>query len=323
MTTYPEPPALFAPITEFVEAMVQGIPLSGASLVLLKAGEVVYQRAFGGYTLDRVLPVASATKWVTGAVIAALIERGVLHLDDAVGEYIEAFTGEKARITLRQLLAHTSGLPHTEAPCLKQSHLSLAQCVDLIAQLPLAAPPGSIFAYGENSFQVAGRMAEVATGRSWAELVRLLIAEPLGWQHSVYLGMGTEASNPRLGSGLRTTAGEYAAFLSLILNEGLYRGRRVLQAETVALMCADHTFGAPVRASPNQFASYGYGLGCWRDEVDEAGNAWQLSSPGAFGCTPWVDFRHRIAGVLIVRDSYHRIAPLAHQLQRLVREVLA
>ncbi|MDW8052950.1 MAG: serine hydrolase domain-containing protein [Anaerolineae bacterium] len=312
----------FAAITRFVEHMVHTLPLSGACLMLLKDGEIVYQRAFGGYTLDRVLPVASATKWVTGAVIAALIERGALYLDDTVGDYIEAFAGEKSSITLRHLMAHTSGLPHTDAPCLKQGDLSLEACVAWIAQLPLLAPPGQVFAYGENSFQVAGRMAEVATGRRWDELVRELLAAPLGWRNSTYFGTGTSTANPRLGSGLRTTAREYAAFLSMLLSGGSYRGARVLSAETIALMGEDHALGAPVLASPNLFTHRGYGLGCWRDEADAQGRAWQLSSPGAFGCTPWVDFRHRLGGVLMVRDSYHRIAPLAKRLQEQVREAL-
>lgn len=304
-----------------MQSLVDELALPGAALVLIREGEICYARAFGGYTLERRVPVASAAKWVSGAVIASLIERGVLHLDDQVGEYLEAFSGEKAMITLRQLLAHTSGLPTRESPCLRHGDVTLQACAAEIAQMPLEMPPGAAFAYGENSFQVAGAIAEIATGQSWGRLFEALVAQPLGMNASDYEGMTRTASrvtNPRVGSGLRTTAMDYAAFLAMLIKGGSSNGRRVLQPETIKRMGEDHTFGVPIHASPNVYPGAGYGLGCWRELLGQDTPTLLLSSPGAFGCIPWIDTARQVAGVLLTRDAYHRIAPRARALQALV-----
>jgi CubicO group peptidase (beta-lactamase class C family) len=274
------------------------------------------------------LPIASASKWVSAAVIVSLLDDGTLHLDEHVSEYVESFGGDKATITLRQLLAHTSGLPKDEAPCLGQPAISLAECADAIARLPLAAAPGTAFAYGENSYQMAGRMAEVVTGKSWDDLFLERIGAPLGMTATDYglrsheLGY-LRVSNPPLSHGLRSTLGDYGRFVRMIANRGVLDGRRILREETVALMGEDHTCDAPVVFSPNLLTTYGYGLGCWRDHVDEQGGATQLSSPGAYGFTPWVDMELGLAGVFLVRNAYGRMAAPTRELQRLVREVVS
>ncbi len=139
----------------------------------------------------------------------------------------------------------------------------------------MAAEPGAQFLYGENGFQVAGRMAEVATGRAWHDLFVERMAAPLGMIATDYAMRSTDAgivrvSNPRLGSGLRTTARDLSRFVDL----------KVLRPETIALMFEDHTFGVPVGFSPNLFADKGYGLGVWRDEVDAQGRAILGQQPG-------------------------------------------
>ncbi|MDW8395855.1 MAG: serine hydrolase domain-containing protein [Anaerolineae bacterium] len=319
------PTDLLSAVTDFMQKLVADLSLPGAVLVLVKDGQIGYARAFGGYTLDRRVPVASAAKWVSGAIFARLLEQGVLHLDDQVGDYLEAFSGEKAKLTLRQLLAHTSGLPTRESPCLRRGDISLQACAAEIAQMPLESRPGTAFAYGENSFQVAGAMAEVATGQPWAQLFETLIAQPIGMVSSDYEGMTRSPfapTNPRIGSGLRTTAMDYAGFLTMLLNDGSFGGRQVLQPTTVKLIGEDHTFGARVRASPNLHSAAGYGLGCWREESDQNAHAVTLSSPGAFGCFPWLDRARGVAGILLTRDAYHRIAPRAHMLQALVAALM-
>jgi CubicO group peptidase (beta-lactamase class C family) len=316
----------FAPVERFIESLIAEIPLAGASLLIAQGEAVIYERAFGAYDLSLRLPIASASKWLGAAVIASLLDDGTLHLDERTSDYVESFDDDKSSITLRQLLAHTSGLPKGEAPCVDQPDATLAECADAIARLPLDAAPGTAFAYGENSFQVAARMTEVATGKSWDDLFLERMAAPLGLTATDYGLRSREpgyvrVSNPRIGSGLRSTLGDYGRFARMIANRGVIEGRRVLREETVALMADDHTLGAPVAFSPNLLTPHGYGLGCWRDRVDKQGRALQLSSPGAYGFTPWVDVGLGLAGVLLVRNTYGRMAAPTRELQRLVREV--
>jgi CubicO group peptidase (beta-lactamase class C family) len=313
-------------VERFIESLIAEIPLAGASLLIARGETVIYERTFGAYDLTLRLTIASASKWLSAAVIASLLDDGTLHLDERASDYIESFNGDKSSITLRQLLAHTSGLPRGEAPCVDQLDVTLADCADAIAHLPLDAAPGATFAYGENSYQVAAHMAEVATGKSWDDLFLERMAAPLGLTATDYGLRSREpgyvrVSNPRIGSGLRSTLGDYGRFVRMIANRGVIEGRRVLSEGTLALMAEDHTFGAPVAFSPNLLTPHGYGLGCWRDRVDEQVRALQVSSPGAYGFTPWVDVGLGLAGVLLVRNAYGRMAAPARELQRLVREV--
>lgn len=317
----------FTPVEAYLHRLIQSIPLNGASICIIQDDEIIYRRAFGTYTLDERVAIASGTKWVTGAVIAALIDDGVLYLEERVSDYLPGFDGDKASITLQHLLAHTSGLPRGEASCIGGPETTLAACAVAIAQMPMVAAPGEQFAYGENAFQLAGRMVEVATGRSWEDVFYERLAGPLHMSSTDYgrhrrEGGRFHTRNPHLGAGLRTTLDDYGNFVRMLANGGLFQGRRILRPETVALMHCDHTLGAPVAYSPNLFPGRGYGLGAWRDIVDEAGRAIQLSSPGASGFTPWVDVRRRLAGVFLVRDSYERMARPVNELQRLVREVV-
>lgn len=317
----------FTPVERLIKSLLAEVPLAGASLLVARGDTVIYERAFGAYDLTLRLPIASASKWMSAAVITSLLDDRALHLDERVSDYVESFDGDKSAINLRQLLAHTSGLPKDEAPCVGQPATTLAECANVIAHVPLAGAPGAAFVYGEDSYQVAGRMAEVATGKPWDDLFLERIAAPLGMTATDY-GMRSRepgyawVSNPRIGSGLRSTLGDYGRFVRMIANRGVLNSRRVLREETVALMVEDHTFGAPVAFSPNLLTTHGYGLGCWRDRVDGQGRAAQLSSPGAYGFTPWVDVELRLAGVFLVRNAYGRMAAPMHELQRLVREAI-
>lgn len=310
----------FSAVEAHIEQLIATTPLNGASLLVAHRDQVIYQRAFGAYALDAQIGIASASKWIAGAVIASLIGDGTLHLDERASDYLMSCNGDKTDITLRQLLAHTSGLPHGESPCAGRALPTLAMCADEIAHHPLAAQPGSVFAYGESAFQVAGRVAEVATGRPWQELFRERLAAPLRMRMSDY--GGRDGRGLRVGSGMRSTLRDYGNFVRMIANGGVFDGARVLAPEIVALMHEDHTFGAPVTYSPNLFPGPGYGLGVWRDLADARGRVVQVSSPGASGFTPWVDFRRGLACVFLVRDSYRRMAEPVHALQRLVREVV-
>ncbi len=315
-------------LDEFVAALVAELSLAGAALALAKDGALIYMRGFGAYAPSRRVPIASGSKWLSAAVIATLLEDGLLHLDDRAGDYIPEFGGDKYAITLRQLLAHTSGLPAQEHPCLNNPHLSLAECVQRIAEMPLQYPPGVRFAYTENGYQVAARMAEVATAKSWWMLFQERLAAPLAMQSVDFGWRSSEdgvvsVSNPRVGSGIRINLEDYARFLQMWSSGGSLSSRRVLSPSTIALMSLDHTAGATVASSPNRFPQIGYGLGCWRDEVDREGRAVLISSPGVFGFTPWWDARCNVAGALLVRDTYQRIAQPARALQQLVRSLLA
>ncbi len=295
------------PAADSVRQMVSRLGLLGAGLVIRLKGRPVCEVYVGPLGPATEMPVVSAAKWLSAAAILALVDEGTLRLDDSVSRYLPYFNGDKRAITLRQLLSLTSGLVDY-SPCMFQQQLTLDLCARQIGEkTKLRARPGREFAYGGAAFTVAGRMAEVAAGASWADIFASRIAQPLGLEHT---GYGATA-NPMLSEGLvYSSASDYATFLQMLLDDGVHDGRRVLSAAAVEEMTRDQTAAIADRVSPRGDVTYG--LGCWRDVVDSAtGRALVLTSPGGGGFVPWVNRRRQMIGVLAVFDRLERVWPTA------------
>lgn len=300
----------------------------GAALVLIKDGKIIYAKAFGRYSVDSVVPIASASKWYSGAVIMSLVDEGKLSLDDRLDKFFSGLPGAKARITIRQLFSHTSGI-QGDAPCLGNDNTTLEECTRQILEMPLQYNPGTMFIYGGSSMQVAGRIAEIVSGMPWDTLFRRRIAEPLGMTGTHYDGLGV-TDNPRIPGGAASSGTDYARFMTMILNEGTYEGHTVLSRNAVMTMMQDQTFGVPIVYSP--YTEYGdvdpdfpqarYGIGVWREKTDSGGRLVEAASPGAFGFSPWVDHQRRYAGVLSVHGLMQIVVPTYVRLKELLRGII-
>jgi CubicO group peptidase (beta-lactamase class C family) len=309
----------------------------GMALVLVKDGEIIYDKGAARLTSDTVIPIASASKWLSGAVIMALVDEGVLSLDDTASDYLTTCTGEHGEMTVRQMFSHTSGLPghysSTGIPgsddILGNKKITLAESSDMIAEVELLAGPGTQFYYGGLSMQVAGRIAEVASGKEWTHLFQEKIADPLEMTDTDYNGLG-KTNNPRIAGSIQTSAHQYARFLDMLLHGGIYHGKRVLSQEAVDEMLKDQTGGVPIVHSPWQqyedispgIHEIRYGIGCWREVVDETGELKEASSQGAFGFSPWIDIDRNVAGVLAVKSRLTKVMPVYLEMKEIIRDAL-
>ena len=305
-----------APDFSGVDALIQDslAQIGGGAVVrVVRADTVVYERAYGAFAVDEAVEIASATKWVSGAVLLSLVDSGDLALDDRLADFFPTLTGVKRSITIQQLFALTSGITgNASNTCVNAASRTLDSCVaDILAQ-PLSYAPGEGFWYGGASMHVAARAAEVATGRAWVDLFEERIAGPLGMTQTAYIS----STNPWIGGGLVSSAPDYTAFLQMVAAGGVYEGQRVLSQAAIDAMLADQSgveSGVPVLFSP--FSRYaggdpdvptdrvGYGVGVWREQLGADGALRQASSPGAFGFSPWVDLDRGLGGALVVRDS--------------------
>ncbi|HEY9632047.1 MAG TPA: serine hydrolase domain-containing protein [Coleofasciculaceae cyanobacterium] len=301
-------------VTNLVQNGVKRNGLRGAVVLIAKNNRVIYEKAFGDYTVSTVVPTASATKWISASVIMTLVDDGKIALDDPISKYLPNFTGKMGSITLRQLLSHTSGLPGNNR-CLANPSITLADCVDRIAQVGLLSDPGTEFRYGGVSYQVAGRVAEVVSGKSWDALFEEKIRTPLNMVNTSY----GETNNPRIAGGASSTVEDYANLLQIHLNGGVFNGKRVLSAASVEEMQRDQTGGVPIAFTP-QPDNRRYGLGEWLDIVGRNGRSVQLSSQGAFGFSPWIDRERNLLGVFLVRDRLRNVSGLVQDIQQSIRE---
>ncbi|MBU7014523.1 MAG: beta-lactamase family protein [Theionarchaea archaeon] len=309
----------------------------GMALILVRDGNIIYDKGFAGVTSDTVMPIASASKWLSAGVIMALVDEGMLSLDDRASDYLPKYTGNHGEMTVRQLFSHTSGLPghysSTGIPgsddILGNRSITLAESVDMIAQVELLADPGTQLYYGGLSMQVAGRIAEVASGEDWFDLFEEKIAYPLDMNETDFDGLGP-TRNPRIAGSIQTSAHQYARFLQMLLAEGRYNGHQVLSSDAVHEMLKDQTFGVPIVYSPWQQYKHPppvaqevrYGIGCWREVIDETGAIKEASSQGAFGFSPWIDVDRNLAGVLAVKSRLTGVMPLYLEMKEIIREIV-
>jgi CubicO group peptidase (beta-lactamase class C family) len=163
----------FRPLQQQIQSWVDSGYYTGASILVAKNNKVVYQHYFGNYNSGTVAYIASAGKWLAAATIAAVVEEGRLHWDDPVKKWLPEFTDAKGEATLRQLLSHTAGYPDYQPKGKRpDNYQTLKEAVAQIVDLPADTLPGTLFKYGGLAMQVAGRMAELATGKDWESIFK-------------------------------------------------------------------------------------------------------------------------------------------------------
>lgn len=298
----------FSAVTSTVQGWVDKGYYHGAGLFIADGRGVLCEKYFGDHDSNTVTLIASSGKWLAAATVMSLVDAGSLSLEDHPSRYLPEFKNDpKDKATLRQMLSHTSGYPPyqpKDKPVDK--YQTLVESVDQIVPLPPDYPPGDRFDYGGLAMQVAGRMAEVATGENWETLFQERIARPCRMMNTHFTPVDQGGGHsPMLGGGARSTLRDYANFLSMIFNGGAFNGKSVLSTNVIREMQADQVRGALVK--PAEFvervrgAKHNgiYGLGEWREQLDAHGDAVLISSPSWAGAYPWIDKTTGVYGVIL------------------------
>lgn len=287
----------FSAVEDKIQTWVDSSYYSGASILISKNDTIVYEKFFGNYNKDTQVFIASAGKWLAAATIATVVEKTNLSWDDKVKKWLPEFKDVKGEATLRQLFSHTSGFPdYQPKDSVTDNYQTLKESVEHIVNLPADATPGSKFHYGGLAMQVAGRIAELATGKDFETLFLENIANPLVMKNTHFVPVDDGGGHsPMLGGGAKSTLHDYAHFLEMISHDGNYKGKQILSAKSIAEMQADQVGNAKVaepeyieRVRAQKYNGI-YGLGQWREELDTMGNAVLISSPSWAGAYPWID----------------------------------
>ena len=123
--------------------------------------------------------LASVTKPIVGLAVMSLVESGELTLDDTIADHLSDYAGtDKASITVRHLLTHSSGIPG-QIPLFRWNH-TREELLAAIRGLGLLAQPGTDVVYSSQGFIVLGLIAEAASGLRLDELVHRRVLEPAG-----------------------------------------------------------------------------------------------------------------------------------------------
>lgn len=297
----------FLPVDQTINYWINKKYYPGAAICIVKNNQKIFQKNYGNYLTDTKVCVASAGKWVAAATIAVVVDRTSLKWDDEVEKWLSEFKNNpQGKISLRQLLSHTSGI-HDYLPEPEIDTFSvLTKSVARILKLDTVFRAGSQFQYGGLAMQVAGRMAEVAYGSSFETIFQNEIAQPLGMKNSHFVPIDLNGGHaPMLGGGLQTTLNDYIQFLNMIYHDGVYNGKQILTKSTVKFMQSNQVNNARVLHGEYVEKAFGsfrddiYGLGEWREKTDRHGTAYQISSPGWAGAYPWINLQDSVYGFFI------------------------
>ncbi len=186
-----------------VQAMLDELVASGAEtglqVAVLHEGEVVVDAVAGladphtaaPVTADTLFFAASTGKGVAASVAHTLVDRGALHCDQRVADVWPEFSAHgKDRVTLRDVLLHTAGVPGLWPQITPDELCEWDRVCAFIAAQPPWWPPGTATGYHALTFgYVLGEFVRRATGRTLADTLRAKIAAPLGVADELHFGV--------------------------------------------------------------------------------------------------------------------------------------
>jgi len=229
-------------------------------------------------------------------------------------------------ITVKDILSHTSGLPFSsrlehKGDALKIDRLSLREAVLSYALTPLNFEPGTKYDYSNAGINTAGRIIEVASGMPYEEFMATRLFRPLGmvdttlWPSQKQIGQLAKSYKPNAdkngleetpidqlsypltdrnrgpspAGGFFSTATDLSVFCRMILNGGIYRGKRYLSESTVGQMTSTQTRDLP--------QAYGFGWSTDRKPGSSFGHG------GAYKTNMQIDPQRSLITIFMVQHA--------------------
>jgi CubicO group peptidase (beta-lactamase class C family) len=297
---------------------------------------------------DSIFRIKSMTKPMTAAGVMILVDEARISLLDPVEQYLPEYKGIRLnpcgvtrqancalvnpsrRITVRDLLTHTSGLP--DAPP-GGSFATLADRVKTGAGLvSLVAEPGTLWKYCNLGYATLGRLIEVVSGQPYDVFMAERIFRPLGMKDTHYFLPAEKESRlaavytldsagklnrapaqpaddaaakvPAPEGGLFSTASDQARFYQMLLDMGMFSGQRILSVAAVQAMTGNQTGELKgAEFSPGLGMGFGFGI------VKEALGTYRYQSigsfmkGGAYRTLAWGDPARNLLGIIMYQRT--------------------
>lgn len=271
-------------IEAYIEQALSDWHVPGAAAAVIDQGEVISCRGYGERRLNSGEPVSahtlfaigSCSKAMTAAAIGALVDRDTMGWDDRVIQHLPDFKlydpWITEHITIRDLLSHRTGLGRAIRLLYRDSSFDPADVIRRMQYLQPSSGFRAGFGYNNPHFIAAAAAAEAASGRSWEEMIRQFLLEPLGMknscaslQHLQQSGQSGTAASPHANldggfipeelraldpvqpipwsdigenpaGSIISTLEDMTVWLQMLLNRGQHKGQRILSPETVTEM---------------------------------------------------------------------------------------
>ena len=284
--------------TELVSALDSRIPalasewnVPGIAVAIVKNGTVVFEKGFGFKDRERQLPVTpqtlfaigSTTKAFTTFVMGTLCDEKKLDWDTPVVTYLPSFqlydSAVSGRVTPRDLACHRTGVPRHDLLWVN-SNLTRPQLAYRLRYLPNTDDLRAKWQYNNLMYAAAGYLIEEITHRTWEDAVRDRIFTPLGMSSSTFsvkdssqdLACAYEKRDDAVlrvpyrdiqnigpAGSINSCLADLIPWVMLHLNDGVYKGHRLIQSSTLKDIHAPHMLLSPSEISGVE--TLGYGLG--------------------------------------------------------------
>ena len=313
-------------------AMLDGA-FPGAAVAVGRGPALAKLDAYGYHTYDETKPVQTGTQYdlasltkvvATTTAVMKLYEADSLALDAPVARYLPDFAQNgKEAVTVRQLLAHSSGLKPYLDP--DERGPTRAALLDTVMAQPLTYTPGTQATYSGLNAITLMRIVETISGRSFDAFCRAHIFEPLGmdqtgfydadvtreWvapttdtsgtqrQGGVHDPMARDMNGVSGNAGLFSTAADLARFGYMLTHEGRIDGRQFLEPQTIETFTAQTDVPGSTRALGwDTKSSEGY------SSAGEDFSAGSFGHTGYTGTSFWVDPAEDLFFVLLTNRVY-------------------
>lgn len=280
--------AALATIEKAIDEKRKELGIPGLSLAIVKDDQVIYLKGLGEKDRDKKLPVTpdtqfaigSASKAFTGMIAVMAADEGKLSLDDSPKKFLPYFTlrdqEAAAKITIRDLLAHRSGLNRTDF-AMVTGLLNREELIRVAGEAKPTAKLGEKFQYQNIMYAAAGEVVAKAEKSTWDKLIVSRIFKPLGMTNSDTTAAAMQKArdysigydyNPttkvtrRLSQreilaaapagAINSSARDMAQWVRLMLNNGTYNGKRLV---------SEKGFDELIRKQMNIGGTVDYGLG--------------------------------------------------------------
>ena len=195
----PDGSAEFPAVSKAMQEFIDKQEIAGAVTLIANRDKVVHLGTVGQADIaankpmraDTMFWIASMTKPITATAVLMLQDEGKLSVDDPVSKYLPELAdmktadGKPARLTLRHLLTHTSGMAEATQDE-SQASQTLADLIPHYAAKPLAFEPGTKWQYCQSGINSLGRIVEVVSGQSFPEFLQKRLFEPLGMKDTTF-----------------------------------------------------------------------------------------------------------------------------------------
>lgn len=276
-----------------IEKALDDFTVPGLAVAVVVDGEVVRARGHGfrdiaaglPVTEDSLFAIGSATKAFTTAVLGSLVDEGTIGWDTPVREYLPSFRladeHATARLTVRDLVTHRSGLPRHDLMWYS-ADLDREEMVERLRYLEPFRDLREEFQYQNLMYLTAGFLVEQVTGAPWEEAVRNRLLDPLGMTATslavpdpddVDAALGYREDEGKLerlpyrdittigpAGSIFSSAADMARWLRLHLSDGSLEDQRILQTSTLREMHTPQTVVAGYPEKPEILLTT-YGLG--------------------------------------------------------------